>query len=649
MTSSSTLPRALPTTFAEAEAILAESLPNYERRPQQGDLARAIEQSISSGTHLIGQGQVGVGKSLAYLIPAILSGKRTVVATATKALQDQLFFKDIPFLQEHLMPFEAALLKGRSNYLCVAALMNADPADVPHLAELLELVTPTADQDLMEFPVNTEFSGERDDLPFEVENKEWMKIAANSDDCSEFKCNDTGNCYAQVARTLAKRANVVVVNHSLYVSDLLIRNWTDGKASMIGDHRIFIADEVHELPEYTSNALGVTFKESGMRFLAAEVRNFGQRYGIPTSDEARALLGAVEVLWSALRPGRVRFSDIEANEDAFLAMAYALKDIEHALRPSVVEAVADQKARVQRRRLLKRAVSASTRFGTLMTAPFTEIVRWVEMEKDRPVLKMAPIDVAPFLSENIFDPEVGVTAIMVSGTVAVSGSMSYMATTLGVDTYDQIIVDSPFDFESQARFYIPDLPDPKQESGKWSAMAANEMLQLVRATEGRALILFTSISEMNNAYEMISGLVPYTCLKQGQKSNKELVSIFKSDTSSVLFGTKSFMTGIDIQGEALTLLILNKLTFPVPSEPMFEAKSELVESRGGNSFFDLSVPMMTLTLQQAFGRLIRSQSDKGVAVLLDPRVKTKNYGSGILRSLPPMPQVSSIEEIKSWL
>lgn len=633
---------ARPTTFAEAEVNLAESLPGYESRVQQQTLAAAVEQAIADRTHLLAEAGCGCGKSLGYLIPAIISGKRTIVSTATRALQNQVANKDLPFLAEHLgVPFTYALLKGRSNYVCVNKVESLEVADFPNRERVLAAVRVEG------------FDGERDGLGFEITDREWMQIAAETEDCKAFECKTNGNCFAQRARARAADSQVVVVNHALYLTDLVVREATAGFGSLIGPHEVVVFDEAHELETVAGSALGASFKEAGIRAMISEVRNFARRW-VPDHEETinaagAEVLTALSSLWSVLEPGRIRQATLLEHADEFVDFANALFGLVDVLNAEdLLEKVPSgvhSEVKKKRDRLIGRAESAANKFHRIVTASFDDLVRWVERNGDKTVLRSAPIDVAPFLREWVFGS--GVTAILASATLSVNGKFDYIATRLGIDEFDQIDVGSPFDFEKQATLYIPtSLPDPTKDRAAWSSMAITEMLDLIKASQGRALVLFTSVTEMRTAYETISPRLPYQCLMQGQRPNKVLAEEFSSDVSSVLFATKSFMTGVDIQGESCSLVILNKAPFPVPTEPLTEARCEAIKRHGGSDFSEYTIPVMTLTLKQAFGRLIRHRNDRGVVAILDPRLKTKGYGRGILKSLPNAPVVTEFADVE---
>lgn len=639
--------------FAEAEEKLAATLPGYESRVPQQKLAQAVTGAIETRRHLLGQAGTGTGKSLAYLISGIISGKRVVIATATKVLQDQIAQKDLPFLEAHLgVPFTFAVLKGRKNYLCLNGALNAAPADVPNLALIIEASKAEG------------FTGERESLPFEITGPEWNHVCADSDECSANKCKKHPEaCWAEQARARAREAQVVVVNHALLLTDLKIMELTGGAANMLEAYQVLVVDEAHEMESYATSALGTTFREAGIRGLCVEVTNFAHR-DVPTrQEELQAATGAIMValqnLWDILEPGRIRAKElVEDHPDEFVALANALTDLDDLLTDLTLTddvAYADlDGAKKRQARLSRRAHNAAARFVEVVTASFDDLVRFVETEKtpggrEQKILRTAPINVAPYLRENLFsDPEI--TAVLVSATLAVDGDFSYVATRLGVDDYDGLDVGSPFDFAKQGKLYIPrDIPEPTPATrAAWSSLMTQRIYELIRISEGRALVLFTSHKEMIAAYNSIAPRVPYLCLKQGDDSNKVLGARFIADTHSVLFATRSFMTGFDVQGESLSLLVADKVPFAVPTEPITEARCEAIKRAGGNDFSDFVIPSASLILQQAVGRLIRHRNDRGVVAILDPRLLSKGWGKKIRRALPPFGTAESLTEVEEF-
>jgi ATP-dependent DNA helicase DinG len=503
-------------TFAEAEQRLAESLPNYESRTQQQAFAQAVERSLDTGRHLLAQAGCGCGKSLGYLIPAILSGKRIVVATATKALQDQVAEKDLPFLQEHLgVDFTFAVLKGRANYVCQARLLDLEPGsvDTDTVSEIQRLIAEDPD-----------FDGLREQLP-DIADREWSKLTVSGDACPGKKnCPFGQQCFAERAKTRAKEADVVVVNHALYFTDLLIRTKTAGAVSLIGAHDVVIFDEAHEAADYATNAFGITITEATFASLGAEARNFGASYtgGSRVDSATGHLAGAGSELFGALPEGRISPAYVVENQDYFLEVLEAVRKVRSAVGALTI-LDGDTKAATRKKIITRRADTLIDKITSIILDDASTTVRWVEVEKggrrrgggnfpDRKLLKALPINVGDaYLRDLLFDaPPVTLEdgevvtaplAILASATMKTGGNFEFLAKSLGIDTYDSVDVGTPFDFAKQAVLYVPShLPEPvARNRDAWRNMAQAEIRDLVRASDGRALLLFTSKADMQSA------------------------------------------------------------------------------------------------------------------------------------------------------
>lgn len=632
-------------TFAEAEEALERSLPTYERREPQQRFAAAVENALSTGKALLAEAGCGTGKSFGYLIPAILSGKRVVISTATKALQDQLATGDLPFLQEHLgVDFTWAVLKGRSNYLCQSALNDTESNGKAVPVTVRSSVTVrTQDPD---------FNGERDNLGFDVDNTDWINLTVSSDECPGKKTCPFGDvCYAEKAKAAAEEAQIVVVNHALAMTDLAVELASDGAVKMLGNYDYIIFDEAHELEEYASGVFGHRVTRVGLVSLATQARNFAQRVGGDIDTDAVSL--AANNLWDVLEEGRLRPASVTENEDQWVALVNSLTDLAEGV--SKLSAWVGETERNKFLRLERRVQTTARKVFDLVTVDWNSVVRWVETEKTRRgeevlVIKSAPIDLSDILRSALFD---NVTAVLVSATLSVGGKFDYIAGRLGVDDYDELDVGTPFDFPEQAVLYVPDreFPDPSKDQGGWASMSIARMGQLVEQSGGGALLLFTSNRAMRRAHESLADTLEargLTVLKQGDAPNKALAAEFKADTHSVLFATRSFFTGVDFQGDTLRLVVVDKLPFPVPTEPLTEARCEAIKAGGGQDFTEYTVPVMTLILKQALGRLIRHRDDKGVMAILDPRLRTKGYGKLIMNSLPEATQVDDVAEAVNY-
>ncbi len=683
--------------FDSAQDNLAASLPGYERREKQASLAHKIESQIrgeGASRHALLQASTGTGKSLAYLIPAILSGKKVVVSTATKALQDQIANKDLPFLAEHLgVSFTHSILKGRSNYLCKAELARLAEDDPKLAAKITAKLADIETEAGGIFPAG--FYAEETDL--DVTPVEFRKVTCSSGDCpGKNQCPFGKECFSEFAKADAKAASVVVVNHALLCTDLWLAGITGGKASMLGDYEVLIVDEAHELTDYATNVWGTTLREHTLISLSEEATNFFGKIG---SKDAREFARQsdnytvlVRDLWTKLEVGRLRFTDIIELGDDLVQINSALVDMKNLVQAQGqridtgerdAKSVASLKGSYNR--LVRRFGNACESIAALVTAD-DENVKFVEEETKKyrgktvttKVIQALPVEMGEILNRVLWADnrvcencngtgteenlkvcfrcngsghKVNITSLLLSATLTTDGgSFAYVAGQLGLPTFETFDVGTPFDFQKQAQLYIPShLPEPTPANREvWGSMSIAEIGDLINASDGRALILFTSTKQMKAAYDHLSPRLPYTCLVQGNGTNKELARIFTEDEHSVLFATKSFMTGVDFQGSTCSLVVIDKLPFAVPTDPIVEARCELIEKRGGNTFAEFTVPMMTLILQQAFGRLIRHGDDAGVVAILDRRLTTKGYGKKIVASLPDAPLVQTIEEVQSF-
>lgn len=650
-----------PRSWDEAMEVLAQAIPNYESRPEQTALAKAIESALDDDVTLVGQGGCGVGKSFAALVPAITSGKRTIYATATKALQDQIAQKDLPFLAEHFA-FTHAVLKGRSNYLCRAAAFSLDDE---HLKGRIMQVLPDIE------------IGERSEIPFPLDDREWADLTVSSEECpGKSQCEFGQGCFAEEAKRRAKDAQVVVVNHALLATDTVVKLATEGAASMIGEYDALIIDEAHEFEEFVGGNLETVYRIGGMRQLAVEFRNFLRTVNV---DDKAGLFeefnSQISDFFDWLPEGRLRHAFAVEHGDRFMAMIEVLHEMRSLLLsqdvceslPGVDHAgsredrMADRakadKAKTRQRILANRTLVYLEGMKACLLHTDANTVRFVDSTTNRrtgqtyKVLKVRPVMVDEWLQENLWSQ---VRPVLISATLLVDGKADFINSRMGLTNPRVIDAGTPFDYQRQARLYIPEaITDPSDKRapyGQRDADVLREIERLVRTSEGRALVLFTSKSAMANAYNALSRKLPYECRQQGDDTVPNLMSWFKADDgeAKVLFATRSFFTGIDVQGDSLSMVIIDKLPFPVPTEPVFEARCEEITRRGGNDFRDMTIPAMTLPLQQAFGRLIRTKTDTGVVAILDPRLHTKSYGKTIVRSLPAAPMVTSFQDVEQF-
>jgi ATP-dependent DNA helicase DinG len=638
-------------TFAQAEQVLASTLPGYESRPQQQALAAFVEQTLANKGHGLAEAGCGVGKSLGSMIPAILSGKRTVVVTATLALMSQYATTDIPFLAEHLgVPFTWSLLKGRSNYFCEAKAANPTDRVSPDQVAMMRA----------ELEANPEHTGDRDDFTTPVTKEEFSQLSSTSVECpGKRECPFGEICFAERAKKKAAASQIIITNAAMLMTDLKVREATDGLASMLGEYDALIIDEAHELEEIATSQLEETFRPASVAKLVKEVENFTAMQSGVAKAGPRVLdaMNAVADTLPVAKVGdktRLGLSFFLDHADAYIAMTDALRALMDDVMETTIERD-EKKANARRGILVSRISNQIRRYQMLVTAEEADLVRWVEAEKDSrsnlvKVLHFAPINVGPFLGEWLWSQ---VPAVLVSATLSVGGNFDFIKARLGLTEATTLNAGTPFDYSTQAMLFVPDpkMPSPKN-SGAWMTYSNTATMELIDAAGGGALLLFTSRTAMAAAYEDLAPRLAdrgFTTLCQGVTgTNKEIAKTFKSDVHSVLFALKSFFTGVDIPGEACRLVCINKLPFAVPTDPVFQARCDQIKRRGGSDFNELSIPAMTLTLTQGFGRLIRTATDKGVVAILDSRLSSTGYGRRIVGALPDCPATTNLGAVREF-
>ena len=637
--------------FSEA-GPLATAFSSFEPRDGQRQMAAAVAGAIERGGTLLAEAGTGTGKTLAYLIPAILSRQRVLVSTGTKNLQEQIFFKDLPTLTGALgVPFTATLMKGRSNYLCLHRFQSfeADESDGlferPEKAVYLPVIQEWA---------RTTKTGDRAelrDLPEELPL--WKEISAEADTCLGTECPRYGDCYITLMRQRAAESDVVIVNHHLLCADASVRKSAYGE--VIPSCATLVVDEAHQLEDVATQYFGVAFSNYRVDDLVRDA----QRLLATTSVEpqqaetlARALTRVsmhAHGFFTGLSLGRVQNPNearARYNADAFgehsadaLALIRSLDGLEATLalmhqppstEPGAVVDADETVATLQRR---AGELRADLRF--LMRADDQDYVYYVESRgKGGFVLRASPIDVSRIIREALFDRYRSV--VLTSATLAVDGSFSYLKGRLGLRDADEIRVASEFDFRTQALLYLPlRMPPPKSPS--FAEAVAREAIALVRHSQGRAFVLFTSYKVMHAVRPFIEMAVPYPVLVQGTAPRSALIDEFRAAGNAVLLATSSFWQGVDVVGDALSCVVIDKLPFASPGDPVTSARIDAITARGGDAFDDYQVPLAILALQQGLGRLIRHRADRGVLAILDPRLRTMGYGRRFLASLPPAP------------
>ena len=626
--------------------LLERSHPGYEFRASQLEMAKIADTAFQKKQHVIIEAGTGTGKTLAYLIPAIRSGRRVVISTATKSLQEQLFQKDVPFLQKHFAPnLKAALMKGRNNFLCRTKVNQMDGQGQAVLKGIDEVDWFTQIRDWSRL---TE-TGDRAELTFLPDDAElWHRIDARSDLCTGQKCPDFNRCFITAMHQRAQEADLIIVNHHLFFADLAIRQ--DDFGSILPEYSAVVFDEAHEIEDVASDYFGRRVSSYQFEELARDTENMLRVLHIQAPALRKHLTrvrerarGFFEIFPE--REGRFPFGAnerkafLDQNHEAFSDLAAAVKRIEtelSALTPKPEEVIA----------LARRAAELRREFGFLLESEEKSYVYWYERRNKGIILTATPIDVSEILREKLFDRFDSV--VLTSATLAVGGRFDYLKQRLGVQPATEVVLPQEFNFQEQALLYIPTgLPDVRHET--FSSRAAQEIVQLLEISKGRAFCLFTSYAQMRDVHQRVSGSVKFPLLLQGTAPRSILLDRFRSTPNAVLFATASFWQGVDVPGTQLSCVIIDKLPFAVPSDPIVAARVRALQEDGRNAFAEYQVPEAVLALKQGFGRLIRSKTDRGILAILDNRISRMQYGRIFLESLPGYTITRELSEVARFM
>ncbi len=626
--------------FFGRNGILSTAHPNYEFREGQLEMAEAVESALAEKQHLLVEAGTGTGKTLAYLVPSILSGQRIVISTGTKNLQEQLYLKDIPFLQPLFdRPLAVSYMKGRGNYVCRQKVYDADRE--PVLAGLEEL----RDYRLIrEWEGETE-TGDRSELEGLPESSSaWVKLNAHGDYCSGQKCKQFERCFITEMHRRAAESDIIIVNHHLFFADLAMRDESFGK--IIPDYSAVIFDEAHEIEDVAGQYFGMSVSNLQIQALVKDTSAIARRKLFATPELDRSLIHLSDRTEEFFRlfpqEGRQGFRDhqefLAMHEVAYGELLLALDLL--ATRLELVQQASDDTLPLHRRSKL---IQEGLRFW--MEGGEKTYVYWVERRGRGVYLQATPIDVSQTLSTHLMDRVDSV--ILTSATLAVAGSFEYAQTRLGLQQARTLSVQSQYDYAGQVLFYVPPhLPDPR--SAEFTRQAADEIQSVLEASRGRAFVLFTSYGQMRQIHELLKPRLDYPLFLQGDAPRTALIDQFRSTANAVLFGTSSFWQGIDVQGEQLSCVIIDRLPFAVPSDPVVAARIDAIQQNGGNAFVEYQIPQAALTLKQGFGRLIRGTGDRGVLVLLDNRMTRLRYGQIFLDSLPPYRFTSNSGDVREF-
>ncbi|MGH9712740.1 MAG: ATP-dependent DNA helicase [Candidatus Acidiferrales bacterium] len=624
--------------------LLEKRHPGYEFRPSQLGMAEIVQDAFQKQQHVVIEAGTGTGKTLAYLIPAIMSGRRVVVSTATKSLQEQLFQKDVPFLQKHFAPnLKAALMKGRSNFLCRQKVHQM--ADQPVLKGIDELDWFSQIRDWEKL---TE-TGDRSELTFLPDDAElWNRIDARSDLCTGRKCAEFEKCFITAMHQRAQEADLIIVNHHLFFADLAVRQ--DDFGSILPEYSAVIFDEAHEIEDVASDYFGRQISSYRFEELSRDTENMLRVLRIEAAPLRKHLARLRERGRGFFenfpeREGRYPFgpaerqSFLERNREPYDDLCQAVKRIEtelSALSPKPEEVVT----------LARRAAEMRRELEFLLESEEKSYVYWYERRGKGVFLAATPIDVSEILREKLFDQFE--TVVLTSATLAVGGRFDYLKQRLGVQPSKEVVLPQEFNFREQALLYIPrSLPDVRHAS--FGERAAQEIIELLEISHGRAFCLFTSNAQMRDLHERVSGRVRFPLLLQGTAPKTILLDRFRTTPNAVLFATASFWQGVDVPGSQLSCVIIDKLPFAVPSDPIVAARVRALEEDGRNAFAEYQVPEAVLALKQGFGRLIRSKTDRGILAILDNRIRRMQYGRIFLESLPDYTTTQDLAEVARFM
>jgi ATP-dependent DNA helicase DinG len=629
-------------TLLEAEGPFSSSLPAFAPRQPQIEMAEAVERALAGNGALVVEAGTGIGKTLAYLVPALLSGERVIVSTGTKTLQDQLFFRDLPMVKETLgLSVKPALLKGRANYLCLHRMGIArtegrlpNREAVAELEAVSDWSARTVDGDLSSSGVLGEDSAL---LPL---------VTSTTENCLGADCPRFEDCYVARARKEAQDADVVVVNHHLLFADMAIKQ--SGFGEVLPGAAAFIIDEAHQAPETATRFFSTTLTARQVadlcRDFLAESSGVAGALGVLRESVADCLqkLQEIQLVVSERMPDRGSWDSLvrdgptrqalQALDEAILAMAAAAEKLAGSSRglDGCIERLEDLQARLDR-----------------FDAPqSSEAVRWFEKRGRGFAFHITPLEVAGVFND--FRAMADAAWVFTSATLSVQGDFTHFTAQMGLADATTLQLDSPFDYANNAVFWLPEeIPEPRQP--EFVPALLEQVIPLLEASKGRAFLLFTSHRALRRAAEILAERVRFPLFVQGEQPRSLLLEQFRDSGHGVLLGSSSFWEGVDVIGDALSLVVIDKLPFAAPDDPVMEARSGALRRAGGNPFIQLFLPQAVISLKQGAGRLIRDVNDRGALVVCDPRIRTKSYGRVFLESLPPMKMAANRFEVERFL
>ena len=631
--------------FFASNGQLAESIAGYSERPQQLEMALAIEAAIKDNKQLVAEAGTGTGKTFAYLVPALLSGGKVIISTGTKTLQDQLFNRDLPNVRDALkVPVTVAMLKGRSNYVCHYHLEAAaqsgrfasrEDAKYVHLIQNFAENSKTGDKsELTEVPENATI---------------WLNVTSTRDNCLGQDCSFYKDCFVMEARKKALAADVIVVNHHLFFADVMLRD--EGIAELLPSANTVIFDEAHQLPEVA----GLFFGEDISTSQLIELCRDSTAAHLTLAKDCVALGESIPIVEKACKDFRLVFQYEGSRMPVQKALALknfdaAFIDMQTALSQltKVLESQAARDPMLEK--CWQRGEALSGQLGNWIKAENTNLVRWVEVFTQSVQLHATPLSVADGFSKQLnAQPRAW---IFTSATLAVKSDFSHYIAQMGLHAAETGFWESPFNYDEQALLYAPqNMPDPN--SSAYTAAVAAVSLPVIQASQGRAFVLCTSLKAMREVHALLKDAfatagMEYPLLMQGESTRTELLDRFRAHGNAVLVGSQSFWEGVDVRGEALSVVIIDKLPFAPPDDPVLSARIDKMNAEGKNAFMEYQLPYSVITLKQGAGRLIRDEMDRGVLVICDPRLITKPYGKRIWQSLPPFKRTKELADVETF-
>lgn len=663
------------------DGLLDKNLKNYEHRPQQIKMAEAIQEAIEKKCHLIVEAGTGIGKTIAYLVPFIFwskeNKKRIIISTYTKTLQEQIAKKDLPFLQKTLpVDFKFALCVGSENYICLRRLSRYYRQGLFDNKDTLERI--------LKWVKQTQ-TGLKLEINFFISGEFWQSICRESDLCLGKKCiHSRKQCFYTKSKLKQQRADILVANHHLFFTDIASGN------RVLPGYDAIVFDEAQNIEEVAADHLGSEVSNTGLNYILGRIYNSKKNSGvhrqlnISQKDSEQFIDGVVAVKETA----NVFFTELlskfgtDAGVDPVSGsrsdfIGASSNRVKRLREPNIIEnpmgqplvnlseilkrfrfKTDNEEIQVELKSYASRLLVINNNLNAIISQSYSNYVYWIEILSRRRGIKIvlyaAPVDVAPILKETVFDKTSPI--ILTSATLAIdkrparpqrSGWFDFIKERLGLDTPGELLLDSPFDYKTQVLLYISeDMPDPKYEPEKFNKKSIEEIEKIIKITQGRTFCLFTSYRMLNDIYGHLSTLNEYKIFKQGEIPKWQMLTGFKKHKNAVLLGTDTFWQGVDVPGKALECVIITRLPFAVPDEPLVEAKMEYLEKQGRDPFIHYQIPHAIIMFKQGFGRLIRHKKDIGIVAVLDPRIKTRGYGAKFFNSLPECRNVSTIDELK---